>query len=167
MLANRIISILFLSYDWTVKTKGQREQLIPFYSQWFNHSNSVVGETQWKTIYYMCPTIGGPLYNYSLIGFKGVIKDDKNGSIIYMSARFGQPFIWIYVLAALSFPLAQLINIPGINPPVFFAEPWMNFILPPIFVWVGLILYYVFKLKDGKRFIHRSLQEFEMHYNIV
>lgn len=162
MKAKKIISIVFLSYNWTVKTKGQREQLIPYYSKLFKHGNSVVGGTMWKTIYYMCPTFGGLIYNYSLIGFEGIINDDQSGATINMSARFGQPFIWIYILAGLSFPLTQLFDNSRANLQPLLPESWVNFILPPILVWLSLIGFYLFKLQDGKKFIEDTLKQFEV-----
>lgn len=157
----KISAAVFLTYNWDVRVKGDRQQLIDFYTRTFKTDSSVIGRTSWKTIFFMAPTIGGLIYNYSLIGFEGVIQEDELESTIHLKARFAKPFNLIYVGAVISFPLLYILDLQGARENLdFFQNHILNVLIPPTIVWSTVMLYYQLKISHGKGFINRSLRKF-------
>lgn len=165
----KFLRAFFLTYNWDVRVNASREELINFFTAKFNSNSGAVGHSTWKTIYFMCPTIGGALYNYSLIGFKGTIEENQPESTIHIKARFGQPFLFFYIIPALIFPTLYIFDIDGMRENLnWLNNHFLNIIVPPTLIWSAIMIYYQFKIGHAKNFITESLKELQIktHYNI-
>ncbi len=159
----RLLSAFLLTYNWDVRVNASREDLIDFFSTQFKSDTGVIGHSTWKTIYFMCPTIGGLIYNYSLIGFKGVIEENQPESTIHLKARFAQPFLFFYIISALIFPTLYIFNIDGMRDYLnWLNNHFWNVTAPPTLTWIAVMIYYQFKIGHGKNYITESLKELQV-----
>jgi hypothetical protein len=168
MTLHRLLRIFLLTYNWDVRIDAGRQELIDFFNAKFNSNSGAVGHTTWKTIHFMCPTIGGSLYNYSLIGFQGIIDEKQPETVIHLKARFGQPFLFFYIIPALLFPTLYIFDIDGMRENLnFLNNHFLNVIVPPTLIWSVVMIYYKLKIGHAITFISESLAELQTkkHYN--
>ncbi|WMN11542.1 hypothetical protein QYS49_38780 [Marivirga salinae] len=169
MIFQKFLRAFLLIYNWDKHVDASREEIIRFFNGKFKSNSAVIGHSTWKTIYFMCPIIGGTIYNYSLIGFKGVIAENQHDSTIHLKARFVQPFLFFYIIPALLFPILYIFDIYGMRDNLnWLNNDFLNVITPPTLIWSAVMIYYQFKLMIAKGFIKKALKELQIktHYNI-